>query len=225
MGVSEYFLFEWMGFWSLITPLELTTSTPTETIDLSNSTGSSDNPNFPLTDLFTVILDQTTFNKLNLNGPFGLWATSKWYDSVNDTYVTDNISRQELFISDELEPAISVNNDNPTAGNSITLNGSCFAPNSNIYVKIDGTNISSFISSVNGTFSQSINIPRSLSKTNAILEVIDSQGNIDALYIDVNPQPTTTPSIPSFTILLSLLSFPILLLAHWISKKKIKTQI
>ncbi|MHA1650338.1 MAG: hypothetical protein ACTSYB_09095 [Candidatus Helarchaeota archaeon] len=155
-----------------------------ETINYDNDTGSGWVDSF-----FDVVLS-AEFPEPGLvaslaNNPFNMWLRSYQLDSSPEPLLFDNTSKKEILLSDNPEATIAVNNDSVKAGETMTINGTAFTPNSNVTVYLDGINLTTVNTDSNGNFVVNVTIPSEMNKTNAILIVRDPQGKRDAMYIDV----------------------------------------
>lgn len=200
-------LFEWdTTDWAIYgVPLSSDIEMLTETLDYDNSTGSGDNPDFSDALIWVQSTDSFFFTLLGLEPNFTMWITSKFYDTPNNDYISDDTNGTEIVAMNIADATITVSNDNITAGNNITINGTAFKPNATVNIRVDGRSIANITANASGVFSANVTIPSDIDKTNAILDAKDSDGNMDAVYVDINKKPTTTTPVPGYEMFMIIL--------------------
>jgi hypothetical protein len=192
----------------------------TETLDYDNSTGSGDNPDFSDALIWAQSTDLAFFTLLGLEPNFTMWITSKFYDTPNNDYISDDTNGKEIVAMNIADATITVSNDNITAGNNITINGTAFKPNATVNIRVDGRSIANITANASGVFSANVTIPSDIDKTNAILDAKDSDGNMDAVYVDIKKTPTTTTPVPGYEMFMIILIMSISIV--YINRKRQK---
>ncbi|MHA2247910.1 MAG: hypothetical protein ACXADY_23385 [Candidatus Hodarchaeales archaeon] len=197
---NQTFIYMWNGqTWNFCSQQPFSYTPLKDTLNFNNYTGSGLIDSF-----FDVYLEVNilipSINEAIISGNDTLkyWIESYYYNyTFPYDFYEDRTDNGTVIAGIKPSQTITVSNELTQAGGYFTVNGTNFKPNSTVSLYFDGAFIDNVTADSIGYFTRDILVFDNLEKNNIILMARDEQGNVDAVYVNVEKSTiesgTTSP--------------------------------